>query len=292
MSLRKKESFDMKLVVLVKQVPNTTRVKLDPKTGNLIREGLESIVNPDDLHALEAALGIKEATGGTVTAISMGPPQAVDALTQAIGMGADRGILLCDRAFAGADTWATSLTLSHAIRKLGEVDLIICGHQAIDGDTAQIGPQVADWLGLAQATYVKEIEHLTPADPDKPEEPGEIIVKRRLENGVERLACQLPALVTVIKELNQPRYAHMERLITACTDKADIRVWNAADIGVNTCDVGLEGSNTHVIKTFTPNFKRQKEILEGSKQEVVAQLFSRLKKSDTTLSGKFQGRPS
>ncbi|MBA3009286.1 MAG: electron transfer flavoprotein subunit beta/FixA family protein [Proteobacteria bacterium] len=282
----------MKLVVLVKQVPNTTRVKLDPKTGNLIREGLESIVNPDDLHALEAALGIKEETGGTVTALSMGPPQAVDALTQAIGMGADKGILLCDRAFAGADTWATSLTLSRAIRKLGEVDLIICGHQAIDGDTAQIGPQVADWLGLAQATYVKEIEHLTPADPDKPGKPGEIIVKRRLENGVERLACQLPALVTVIKELNQPRYAHMERLITACTDKADILVWNAADIGVNTCDVGLEGSNTHVIKTFTPNFKRQKEILEGSRQEVVAELFDRLKKSDTTLSGKFQGRPS
>lgn len=282
----------MKLVVLVKQVPNTTRVKLDPKTGNLIREGLESIVNPDDLHALEAALRIKEETGGTVTAISMGPPQAVDALTQAIGMGADKGILLCDRAFAGADTWATSLTLSRAIRKLGEVDLIVCGHQAIDGDTAQIGPQVADWLGLAQATYVKEIEHLTPADPEQPGDPGEIIVKRRLENGVERLACQLPALVTVIKELNRPRYAHMERLITACTDKADILVWNAADIGVNTCDVGLEGSNTHVIKTFTPNFKRQKEILEGSRQEVVAELFDRLKKSDTTLSGKFQGRPS
>ena len=290
----------MKLVVLVKQVPNTTQVKLDPKTGNLIREGLESIVNPDDLHALEAAIQIKEdrikeKMGTTVIAVSMGPPQAVDALTQAIGMGADQGILLCDRAFAGADTWATSLTLSRAIQKIGEVDLILCGHQAIDGDTAQIGPQVADWLGIAQATYVREIEQVTdktPGESGKPGEPGEIIVKRRVDAGVERLACQLPALITVIKALNQPRYAHMERLITACTDQAPIAVWNAADIGVNTSEVGLEGSNTHVIKTFTPNFKRQNEILTGSKQAVVADLFARLKKSDTTLSGKFQGRPS
>jgi electron transfer flavoprotein beta subunit len=218
-----------------------------------------------------------------------------------MGMGADKAILLCDTAFAGADTWATSLTLSRAIEKIGEYDLILCGHQAIDGDTAQIGPQVADWLGIAQATYVKEIEQVTlkepkesgeTGEPGESSEPGEIIVKRRLENGVERLACQLPALVTVIKELNRPRYAHMERLITSCSDKANILVWNAADIGVNTCEVGLEGSNTHVIKTFTPNFKRQNEILEGSKEAVVGQLFARLKKSDTTISGKFQGRTS
>ncbi len=273
----------MNIIVLVKQVPNTTKVKFNPKTGNLIREGLESIVNPDDLHALEAAILIKEETGAKVIAVSMGPPQAVDALTQAIGMGADKGILLCDMAFAGADTWATSLTLSRAIEKIGYYSLIICGHQAIDGDTAQIGPQVADWLGIAQATYVKEIEQVTPGESG---ESGEIIVKRRLDNEVERLACQLPALLTVIKKVNQPRYAHMERLITSCSDKAPIVVWNAADIGVNTCDVGLEGSNTHVIKTFTPNFKRQNEILRGSKEEVVNQLFSRLKNSDTTMAGK------
>ncbi len=158
----------MNIIVLVKQVPNTTKVKLDSKTGNLIREGLESIVNPDDLHALEAAIRIKEETGAKVTAVSMGPPQAVDALTQAIGMGADKGILLCDTAFAGADTWATSLTLSRAIEKIGDYDLIFCGHQAIDGDTAQIGPQVADWLGIAQATYVKEIEQMTAGEPENP----------------------------------------------------------------------------------------------------------------------------
>ncbi|MCP4720941.1 MAG: electron transfer flavoprotein subunit beta/FixA family protein [Desulfobacteraceae bacterium] len=277
----------MNIIVLVKQVPNTTKVKLDPRTGNLIREGLESIVNPDDLHAIEAGVRIKEEMGGKVTAVSMGPPQAVDALTQAMGMGADRGILLCDAAFAGADTWATSLTLSRAIEKIGEYDLIFCGHQAIDGDTAQIGPQVADWLGIAQATYVKEIEQVKPGEPGEPAKPGEIIVKRRLENGVERLACQLPSLLTVIKEVNKPRYANMERMITSCTDRAPISVWNAADIGVNTCEVGLEGSNTHVIKTFTPNFKRQNEILEGKSEVVVNKLFSRLKKSDTTISGRF-----
>lgn len=269
----------MNIIVLVKQVPNTTQVKLDPKTGNLIREGLESIVNPDDLHALEAAAALKEAHGGKITAVSMGPPQAVDVLTRAIGMGADTGILLCDRAFAGADTWATSYTLSCAIRKIGDYDLILCGHQAIDGDTAQIGPQVADWLDIAQATYVREILGL---------EDGEIRVSRKLENGSQVLACSLPALLTVVKELNSPRFPHMERLISACTDKAPIHVWNAADIGVNTCDVGLEGSNTHVIKTFSPDFRRQNETLQGdTAADLVVQLMDRLRAADTTLSDKF-----
>jgi len=264
----------MNIVVLVKQVPNTTDIKLDPKTGNLIREGLESIMNPDDLHALEAAVKIKEETGAKVTAVSMGPPQAVDVLTQAIGMGADKAVLLSDMAFSGADTWATSYTLSKGIEKIKDYDLIICGHQAIDGDTAQIGPQVADWLDIAQATYVKDIESF-----DK----NELIVKRRLEDGFERVACKMPALLTVISELNEPRYPHMEHLIFACEQKAPIKVWNAADIGVNTIEVGLEGSNTHVIKTFTPNFKRQNELLEGSNKKVVSDLINRLKKSDTTI---------
>lgn len=264
----------MNIIVLVKQVPNTTDIKLDPKTGSLIREGLESIVNPDDLHGLEAAAKIKETAGGKVTALSMGPPQAVDALTQAIGMGADKAVLLCDKAFAGADTWATSFTLSKAIEKIADYDLVICGHQAIDGDTAQIGPQVADWLDISQATYVKQIESV---DKD------EIIVKRRLENGFERVACKMPSLLTVISELNKPRFAHMEKLIKACEQKAPIKVWNAADIGVKTVEVGLEGSNTHVIKTFTPNFKRQNELLEGSGSKVVENLINRLKLSDTTI---------
>ena len=265
----------MNIIVLIKQVPNTTKVKLDSKTGNLIRKGIKSIVNPDDLHALEAALTIKEKTKGKVTVISMGPSQAVDVLTHAMGMGADKAVLLCDTAFAGADTWATSLTLSKAIQKINDYDLVICGHQAIDGDTAQIGPQVADWLNISQATYVKDIETIN----DK-----EIIVKTWLENGFKRISCDLPALLTVISEINEPRYPNMEFMIQACLDKAPIKTWNAADIGVNTCDVGLEGSNTHVIKTFTPDFKRQNETLTGdSKQEVVSQLLKRLKKSDTTM---------
>jgi electron transfer flavoprotein beta subunit len=264
----------MNIITLVKQVPNTTKVRLDPKTGNLIREGLSSILNPDDLHALEAALSLKEQFGGKVTAVSMGPPQAVDVLTQALGMGADQAILLSDRAFAGADTWATSLTLSKAIRTIGEFDLVVCGHQAIDGDTAQIGPQVADWLDIPQATYVMAVEGVTD---------GEIVVKRKLDNAFERLACRLPALITVIRELNTPRYPHMAGLIRACTEKAPILVWNAADIGVRTSEVGLEGSYTHVIRTFTPDFRRKNEILDGTVPEAVAALLSRLKHSETTI---------
>ena len=264
----------MNIVVLVKQVPNTTKIRLDPKTGNLMREGLDSIINPDDLHALEAAVQIKEKAGGKVTAVSMGPDQAVDVLTQAIGMGADNAVLLSDRAFGGADTWATSYTLSKGVEKIKDYDLIICGHQAIDGDTAQIGPQVADWLGISQATYVNDIKSV---------EENKITVKRRLENGYEKVSCKLPALITVISELNEPRYPHMALLIPACEQKAKIEVWNAADIGVMTSEVGLEGSNTHVIKTFAPELKRQNEILEGSTQKVVLDLIDRLKKSDTTI---------
>ncbi len=174
----------MNIIVLLKQVPNTTEVKLDPKTGNLIREGIESIVNPDDLHAIEAAVALKETDGAKITALSMGPPQAIDALSEAMGMGVDKAILLSDRAFAGADTWATSFTLGKAIEKIGEYDLIICGRQAIDGDTAQIGPQVAECLGIPQVSYVFEIEEIDKThlkaklkgEPIKPQL-GETVVK-------------------------------------------------------------------------------------------------------------------
>ena len=201
----------MKIVVLVKQVPNTTEVKLDPKTGNLIREGIESIINPDDRHALEAAAHLKETAKGKVTVLSMGPPQAIDAVSEAMGMGADEGILLTDRAFAGADTWATSSTLGKAIETIGAFDLILCGRQAIDGDTAQIGPQVADYLNVPQVTYVIGIEEIKEKS---------IVVKRRLEDGFERVECDLPALLTVIGEMNTPRYPRVDRLIDACREKA------------------------------------------------------------------------
>lgn len=262
----------MKIIVLVKQVPDTTDVRLDEKTGNLIREGMESIINPDDRHAIEAAVRLKQGgSGGTVTVISMGPMQAIDILSESIGMGADRGILLSDKAFAGADTWATSFTLGKAIEKIGMFDLIFCGRQAIDGDTAQIGPQVAEYLRIPQVTYVCDIEAMRKEN---------ITVKRRLENGYEQIRCTLPALLTVIGELNMPRYPMMDRLINACREKAPIEVWNAADIGVQTRQVGLEGSLTHVIKTFAPKFKREGEILNGDTKVAVHELIERLRNSE------------
>jgi electron transfer flavoprotein beta subunit len=260
----------MDIIVLVKQVPDTTEVKLDPKTGSLIREGVEGIINPDDRHALEAAIDLKEALGGKVTALSMGPPQAIDAISEALGMGVDEGLLLTDKAFAGADTWATSFTLGKAIEKIERYDLILCGRQAIDGDTAQIGPQVADYLNIPQVSYVCEIEKI---------EEEALVVKGRLEDGFERVRCGLPALLTVIGELNRPRYPLVGRVLDACKEKAPIKVWNAADIGVQTSEVGLEGSLTHVIKTFAPKFKRETEMLEGDTREVVTTLVGKLREN-------------
>lgn len=258
----------MNTIVLVKQVPDTSEVKLDPVTGNLLREGVKSIINPDDRHALEAAVLLREKLGGKITVLSMGPPQAIDAVTEALGMGADEGILLTDRFFAGADTWATSSTLGKAIKAAGEFDLLICGRQAIDGDTAQVGPQIAEYLSIAQITYVFEIEQVSDRT---------ITVKRRLEEAYERVECRLPALVSVIGEINKPRYARMDLLINGCGQKAPIRIWNAADIGVQTSETGIEGSLTKVIKTFAPKAQRRGERIEGNARAAAAQLLSRLR---------------
>jgi electron transfer flavoprotein beta subunit len=260
----------MNITVLVKQVPNTTEVKLDPKTGNLIREGIETIINPDDRHAIEAAVSLKEASGGKVTALSMGPPQAIDVISEAMGMGADEGLLLTDRLFAGADTWATSTTLGRAIQTLGGYDLILCGRQAIDGDTAQIGPQVAEYLGIPHVSYVFRVEGF---------QNGSVLVRRQTDEGFERVACRLPALLTVIGEMNAPRYPVVGRLIDATREKAPIRVWNVADLGLKARDVGLEGSLTHVIRTFAPKSRRQTEMLTGDTKTVVAGLIGKLKES-------------
>ena len=258
----------MKIVVLVKQVPNTSEVKLDPKTGNLIREGIESIINPDDRHALEAAVTLKQAQGGKIMALSMGPPQAIDAISEAMGMGADEGVLLTDRLFAGADTWATSTTLGKAIEKIGTFDLILCGRQAIDGDTAQIGPQVADYLKVPHVSYVFDIEAVHKKS---------LVVKRQLEDGYERIECRLPGLLTVIGAINRPRYPRVDRLLDACREKAPIKIWNAADIGAQTKEVGLEGSLTHVIKTFAPKLQRQTEMIPGDAKTRVKTFIGKLK---------------
>jgi electron transfer flavoprotein beta subunit len=260
----------MNIIVLIKQVPNTTDVKLDPKTGNLIREGIETIINPDDLHALETAVTLKETVDATVTVLTMGPPQAIDALSEAIGMGADKAVLLSDRAFAGADTWATSHTLGKAIQHIGEFDLILAGRQAIDGDTAQVGPQVADFLGLPQVTYVFDIESVSD---------DHIVVKRRLEDGYELIQCNLPALLTLIPAAKGPRYPLISRLLMACREKAPIKIWNAADIRVTTAEIGLDGSLTQVMKTFAPKFERQGQVLQGNTVDAVQNLVAQFKEN-------------
>jgi electron transfer flavoprotein beta subunit len=260
----------MNIIVLIKQVPNTTEVKLDPKTGSLIREGVETIINPDDLHALDTAVTLKETHGATITVLTMGPPQAIDALSEAMGMGADKAVLLSDRAFAGADTWATSYTLGKAIQHIGDFDLILAGRQAIDGDTAQVGPQVADFLGLPQVTYVFDIEAVN-AD--------NVVVKRRLEDGYERIQCSLPALLTIVSGGKRPRYPLVSKLILACREKAPIQVWNAADIRVTTAEIGLGGSLTQVMRTFAPKFERQGEFLEGSTFDAAQNLIARFKEN-------------
>jgi electron transfer flavoprotein beta subunit len=257
----------MRIIVLIKQVPDTTEIKIDPKTGTLIREGVESIINPDDRHAIELAVTLKEAYGGKSTVISMGPTQAIDAISEALGMGIDEGILLTDKNLGGADTWATSFTLGRAISRVKRYDLIICGRQAIDGDTAQIGPQIAEFLNLPQLTYVRKVEEISEK---------RIVVHRALEDGYERMESPLPALITVIGEVNTPRYPRLDLLINACEDKARIKIWDAADLGVKVQDIGLSGSLTKVIKTFPPKTKREGEILKGSKEEVVDQLLDRM----------------
>ena len=254
----------MNIIVCVKQVPDTTDVKIDSKTGTLIREGVPSIVNPDDKHAIEEALRLKEKHGGKVTVLSMGPPQAGDALREASAMGADDMILLCDRAFAGADTWATSYTLGEAAKKIG-YDLIICGREAIDGDTAQIGPQMAEHLELPQITYVRKTDV----------QDGKIVCERALEDGYEIVEANLPALLTVISDVNNPRYPSVWGIVEAYQEK-EITTWTAADIQADEKCIGLDGSPTSVKKSFAPEPKGEGEILEGNTNEVCKQLVAKL----------------
>lgn len=234
----------MKLIVCVKQVPDTTEIKINPDTGTLIRDGVPSILNPDDANALEQALAIKDARPDVqVTVITMGPPQARDMLQECLAMGADEAILLSDRALGGSDTWATSNAIAAGIRRAGEFDLIFAGRQAIDGDTAQVGPQIAEKLGLTQVTYVKDFKL----------QDGFAVVKRGLEDGYETLKVKLPCVLTAIKELNTPRYMSVRGILKAA--KQEIKVWNAADIGVDLTTVGLKASPTNVFRSFTPKPK-------------------------------------
>jgi electron transfer flavoprotein beta subunit len=228
----------MKIIVCIKQVPDTNEVKIDPIKGTLMRDGVPSIINPDDMNALEAALVLKEKTGAHVTVITMGPPQAEKALHEAIAMGVDEAVLLCDRAFAGSDTWATSLTLAKAIEKIG-YDIIFAGRQAIDGDTAQVGPGIAEHLGIPQVTYVENVEI----------NGEELKVKRALEDGYETIRVKMPCLLTVIKELNCPRYMNVYDIFKCFTK--EIKIFTADDLDVDKTELGLSGSPTRVKESFT-----------------------------------------
>ncbi len=255
----------MTIVVCVKQVPDTAEVRINSDTGTLIREGVPSIINPYDMHAIEAGLQIKDRMNGSVIVLTMGPPQAESALRDALSMGADKAVLLSDKAFAGSDTWATSFTLAKAIRKIG-ADIIICGKQAIDGDTAQVGPETAEFLNIPHISYVRKIEKITG---------DSIIVQRLMDDGYDVVESSLPVLLTVVKELNEPRLPSLKGKMAA--KKAVIPKWGRADISADENDLGLKGSPTQVKNIFTPERRSDRRLLEGPPEEQVEALLRELR---------------
>ena len=256
----------MNIIVCLKQVPDTTEVKIDPQTNTLIRQGIKNIVNPFDTYALEEGVSLKERYGGKVTTISMGPPQAEEMLREAISVGADEAILLSDSAFAGADTWATAYTLSRAIDKLEQYDIVICGRQTIDGDTGQVGPELAEMLETPFIAYVSQIEDIAG---------GCMRVRRMVEEGHEVIEAPLPAVITVTKEINVPRLPSLRGITKS--KSADIPVWAIQELGVEQSAVGLAGSSTKVVKIFFPQRTSQGEIFQGELETQVKCLLGKLK---------------
>ncbi|MDR0853800.1 MAG: electron transfer flavoprotein subunit beta/FixA family protein [Clostridiales Family XIII bacterium] len=260
----------LKIIVCAKQVPDTNEIKIDPIKKTLIREGVPSILNHDDANALEEALKIKDKWPDThITVVTMGPPQAKDMLIECLAMGADEGVLASDRALGGSDTWATSNAIGAAIKKVGDFDILFAGRQAIDGDTAQVGPQLAEKLGIPQVTYVQEFEIA--------DNKTDITVKRALEDGYELIKIKTPCMLTAIKELNTPRYMSISGIFDAV--KKDIPTFNAEFLGVDVDhEVGLEASPTNVFRSFTPAPKGKGEMLEGdTEKEQVDKLLVGLK---------------
>jgi electron transfer flavoprotein beta subunit len=245
------------IVVCIKQVPGTTQVKINPETGTLIRDGVEAVVNPFDEYAIEEAIRIKEKKGGTVKVVTMGPPQAEAALRTAISMGADEAYLVSDRAFAGSDTWATSYTLTAAIKTLGKVDLIICGKQAIDGDTAQVGPGIAEMLDIPFVAWVRKIEEISETS---------IKLERLMEEGYDVLEMPLPGLITVVKEINEPRMASLKGKMKA--KSAQINTLSTSNMDVDPQFIGLKGSPTQVLRSFVPERKSGGEKITGEAAEL------------------------
>ncbi len=255
----------MKIIVPIKQVPETSNVKMDPETGTVIRAGVETVVNPLDLYAIEAALQLKTRMGGHVTAITMGPPPAIKALKEAVAMGCDEAILVSDRKFGGADTWATSYTLAQAVRKLGSFDLIITGERATDGDTAQVGPGIASWLNIPLATYVAKISDV---------QQNTIMLERLVEEGYQQLAIALPALLTVVKEIAAPRLPTLRGKKAA--KKLEIPVFNCANMTLDPSYLGLKGSPTKVVKIDTPKVTRGGQTVRATDDHEISTAVSKL----------------
>ena len=238
----------MKIIVPIKQVPETSKVKMDPDTGTMVRTGVESIINPLDLYSIETAIRLKEKHGGTITIISMGPPPAIKAIREAIAMGCDDGVLLSDKAFGGADTWATAYTLAMGIKKLGGADLVLCGERATDGDTGQVGPAIAAMLNLPLVTYVGKLEMI---------EDEKFHAERLVEGGREVVSVSKPVLITVVKEIGVPRLPTLRGILRA--KGTDIPVWGPLDLETDAALIGLNGSPTRVVRIHHPQLTRKGE---------------------------------
>ena len=258
----------MKIVVCVKQVPGTGDVRIDPETGHFVREGIETIMNPFDAYAVEQGVLLRETCGGEVVALSMGPRRAEQTLREALAAGADRGILLSDGVFAGSDTWATSCVLAAAVRRIGGVDLVICGRQAVDGDTAQVGPALAAHLDWPQAAFVSAM-----ADVSE----NQVTVTRMREEGYEVCDLTLPAVMTVVKDINSPRIPSLKTRLAS--RRAEITVWGAEDIGADPAGLGVEGSPTRVEEILPPpSRERGSLVLDGEPDGTAKRLVRELRK--------------
>jgi electron transfer flavoprotein beta subunit len=255
----------MNIVVCIKQVPGTTEVKINKETNTLIREGVKSVINPFDTYAIEEGVRLKERFGGKVTVLTMGPPQAEAALREAIEVGADEGILISDRSFAGSDTLATSYILSKAISKIGTYDLVIVGKQTMDGDTGQVGPEMAQRLGVPFVAYVSAIEEISA---------GMMRARRMIDEGHEVVGSTIPCVISVTKEINIPRLPSIRGKMKAKSVKFPI--WSAGDLGVEEGKVGVTGSPTWVMQIFSPKRECRSEMLEGDAKTKVASLFEKL----------------
>jgi len=257
----------MRIIVCIKQVPEGLDVKVDPETKRIVREGVKSIINPYDLYAIEEGIRLKERFGGETWVISMGPTQAESAIREAIGMGVDYGVLLSDRKFAGSDTLATSYTLSLGIKKIGNFDIIICGRETLDGSTGQVGPGIAEHLGIPYITYVSKIIDI---------KDNIIECKRLMEDHYEIIKTKLPVLITVVKEINEPRIPSLKNMLRA--KKVEVPLWNAEILEGNEKLFGQDGSPTRVIDVWTHSIKKEGRKVEGEPETLAEEIIKELKK--------------